>query len=131
MCQAAGLGRLHHVSVVCAGARILLIEGDHLPLMLQRLSKEKHLRARVKGILVESGAADAPRQSPADKFPLAAYAPYKDSSHPWNINGTGVSDLDVDIPIFYLKDSLAASAHSSALHNSEQVGEVTFCPQPC
>ena len=90
--------------------------------MLQRLREEKHLRARVKGILVGSGATDAPEMSSADRFPLAAYAPYKDSSHPWNINGTGISNLDIDIPIFYLKDSLTASAHASALHNREQVG---------
>ena len=90
--------------------------------MLQRLGKEKHLRSRVKGILVSSGAADAPMQSPADKFPLAAHAPYKDSSYPWNPNGTGISNLDIDIPIFHLEDSRSASAKSSALQNSQQVG---------
>ncbi|CAL5224917.1 g7683 [Coccomyxa viridis] len=103
-----------------SGEHIILLGEEHLPLVLQRLSKEKHLRSRVKGILVGSGSSDAPMHSPADIFPLAAYAPYKDRSYPWNPNGTGISNLDLGIPIFHLDDRLAASAQSSALHNSQQ-----------
>ena len=122
VCKAVGVGHLCHMSVICAGEHIILIEGEHLALILQRLREEKHMRARVKGILVGSGTADAPKMSPADRFPLAAYAPYKASSHPWNINGTGISNLDIDIPIFHLEDGLTASVHRSTLLNREQVG---------
>ena len=108
--------------MTCAGEHIILLGEEHLPLVLQQLNKERHLRSRVKGILVGSGSADAPVQSPADIFPLAAYAPYKDSSYAWNPNGTGISNLDLGIPIFHLDDRLTASAQSSALHNSQQVG---------
>ncbi len=118
-----GLGRHPQASATCAGEHIVLLGGEHLPLLLQRLSNEKRLRSRVKGILVGSGAADASIQSPADKFPLATYAPYKDRGYPWNPNGTGISNLDVDMPIFHLDDGLAVPARSSVLQNSEQVGD--------
>ena len=120
--NSGGLHDLLRVFVACAGEHIILLGEEHLPLVLQRLSKEHHFRAKVKGILVESGAPDALYQSPADKSPLAAYVLYKDSSYQWNPNGTGISSLNIDIPIFYLEDSLTASAHSSALQNSQQVG---------
>jgi len=89
------------------------------------------MRSRVEGLLVSSGSSDAPTASPADKFPLAAYAPYKDSSYPWNPNGSGISDLDMRIPIFYLEESLRASAYSSALQNRQQVPHWPSCPQAC
>jgi len=89
------------------------------------------MRSRLEGLLVSSGSSDAPTASPADKFPLAAYAPYKDSSYPWNPNGSGISDLDIRIPIFYLEESLRASAYSSALQNRQQVLHRPSCPQAC
>ena len=104
-----------------AGEHIVFLREEHLPLVLQRLSKEHRFRAKVKGILVESGTPDVMYQSPADKSPLAEYALYKDSSYPWNPNGTGISRLDIGVPIFYMEGSLAASAHSSAFQNSQQV----------
>ena len=128
---------LHHLLskvVARAGQQILLLWEEHLPLILQRLSKEKHLRAQVEGLLVSSGNLDAPTASPAEKFPLAAYAPYKDSSYPWNPNGTGISNLDIRIPIFYLEESLRASAYSSALQNRQQVDyqpSWSSSPQAC
>ena len=60
--------------------------------------------------------------SPADSCPLTAYAPYKDSSYAWNPSGTGISSLDIDIPIFHLEEGLVAATQDRAVQNMQQVG---------
>ena len=91
-----------------------------LPLVLQRLQSERKLRASVQGLLVmPAGSAAA---SPADSCPLAAYAPYKETSYAWNPSGTGISSLDIDIPIFYLEEGLVATTQDRAVQNMQQVG---------
>ena len=60
--------------------------------------------------------------SPADGFPLASYAPYKQSDHRWNLPGNGLSQQRFDIPVFLVENGtiLDAALHG-AQHNSEQV----------
>lgn len=89
--------------------------------MLRRLQAEKHLKANVEALLVVSGKPGASAWSPADKFPLAEYAPYKDASHSWNPSGTGISNLDLDMPIFHLEEKLQESALDKARHNEQRV----------
>ena len=91
-----------------------------LPLVLRRLQSERKLKASVRGLLVMP--ADSAAASPADSCPLAAYAPYKDNIYAWNPSGTGISSIDIDIPIFHLDESLVATTQDRAVQNMQQVG---------
>ena len=102
-----------------SGKGILLVGYNDLPLVLQRLQAERKLKANVKGLLVKPAGSAAP--SPADTCPLAAYAPYKESSYAWNPSGTGISSLDNDIPIFHLEEGFVAATQDKAAQNMQQV----------
>ena len=91
-----------------------------LPLVLRRLRSESKLKASIQGLLVMPAGSAAP--SPADSCPLAAYAPYKESSYAWNPSGTGISSLNIDIPIFHLDEGLMADTQNKAVQNMQQVG---------
>ena len=102
-----------------AGKGILLVGYKDLPLVLQRLQNERRLKANVIGLLVMPAGSAAP--SPADTCPLAAYHPYKNSSYAWNPSGTGISSLNIDIPIFHLEEGLVAATQDKAVRNMQQV----------
>jgi hypothetical protein len=106
---------------LCAGKSIILIGDEDVPLLLRRLQTDKHLQSRVLGILVTSGSSQVPSKSPAERFPLAEYAPYEDTNHAWNPTGTGISSLDISIPIFHLEAGLQARAQGGAMQNGQQV----------
>ena len=92
-----------------------------MPLLLRRLQTDKHLQSRVLGILVTSGNSQVPSKSPAERFPLAEYAPYEDTNYAWNPTGTGILSLDISIPIFNLEAALQARAQGGAMQNGQQV----------
>lgn len=92
-----------------------------MPLLLRRLQTDKHLQSRVMGILVTSGSSQVPAKSPAERFPQAEYAPYEDTNYAWNPTGTGISSLNISIPIFHLEADLQAKAQAAAMQNGQQV----------
>ena len=112
---------LTRVLPLCAGKSIVLIGDEDLPLLLRRLQTDKHLQSRVLGILVTSGSSQVAPKSPAERFPLAAYAPYEDTDYAWNPTGTKILSLDISIPIFHLEVGLQARAQGGAMQNGQQV----------
>ena len=107
-------------SICCADGRMVVVSEDQLSIFLQRLQADAALHERVKGILVIPGSPAS--LTPADRFPLAAYAPYSNQAFAWNQNGTGVSMLDIGpVPVFLLEGVMAAQAQQRAEHNAVKV----------
>ena len=66
--------------------------------------------------------ADIPQQdSPAAKFPLAAYAPYLQPSFAWNPSGTGLALEEFTLPIMLLDNNTAPQAADKAAYNAQRV----------
>lgn len=67
--------------------------------------------------------ADIPQQdSPAAKFPLAAYAPYLQLGFAWNPSGTGLALEEFIFPIMLLDNNTAPQAADMAAYNARRVG---------
>ncbi len=66
--------------------------------------------------------ADIPQQdSPAAKFPLAAYAPYSQPGFVWNPFGTGLALEEFTFPIMLLDNNTAPQAADKAAYNAQRV----------
>ncbi len=66
--------------------------------------------------------ADIPQQdSPAARFPLAAYAPYSQPAFAWNPSGTGLALEEFTFPIMLLDNDTAPQAADKAAYNAQRV----------
>lgn len=104
----------------------MLVPEEQLAVLLQRLQTDDSMRDSVKGVLVVAGTPTW--LSPAEQFPLAAYAPYRETGYQWNQNGTGISMLDIGrTPVFLLEGHLAVEAQQHAEANA---AKVRLCSTP-
>ena len=71
--------------------------------------------------------ADIPQQdSPAAKFPLAAYAPYSQPGFVWNPFGTGLALEEFTFPIMLLDNNTAPQAADKAAYNAQRVSILPY-----
>lgn len=102
-----------------SNAATVVLSALHLNAFLLNAKSNATLQQLVKGILVDP--TDIPQQdSPAARFPLAAYAPYSQPSFAWNPCGTGLALEEFTFPIMLLDNDTAPWAADKAAYNAQR-----------
>ncbi|DBA69331.1 TPA: hypothetical protein ACH3X2_012908 [Trebouxia sp. C0005] len=102
-----------------SNAATVVLSALHLNAFLLNTKSNATLQQLVKGILVDP--TDIPQQdSPAAKFPLAAYAPYLQLGFAWNPSGTGLALEEFIFPIMLLDNNTAPQAADMAAYNARR-----------
>ncbi|DBA90918.1 TPA: hypothetical protein ACH3X1_016125 [Trebouxia sp. C0004] len=101
-----------------SNAATVVLSALHLNAFLLNTKSNATLQQLIIGILVDP--TDIPQQdSPAAKFPLAAYAPYSQPSFAWNPPGTGLALEEFTFPILLLDNKTAPQAADKAAYNAQ------------
>nr|XP_018687042.1 PREDICTED: nicastrin [Musa acuminata subsp. malaccensis] len=96
----APIVRFKHSSDELTRLSAVLLPLEELEGLFLRISKDMDFAQKVAGVLVESDGY--PRFSPAEKFPQAAFAPYKNINYEWNLAGSGIMSNQYNFPVFLL-----------------------------
>ncbi|URE35756.1 Nicastrin [Musa troglodytarum] len=100
----APIVRFKHSSDELTRLSAVLLPLEKLEGLLLRISKDMDFAQKVAGVLVESDGYRSKSLgfSPAEKFPQAAFAPYKNINYEWNLAGSGIMSNQYNFPVFLL-----------------------------
>ncbi|WOL20134.1 nicastrin [Canna indica] len=99
----------------------VLLPIEELESLFLRISKDQDFARKVAGVLVESDgySRNTTGFSPAEKFPLAAFAPYKNINYEWNLAGSGIMFNRYNFPVFLLSPESKQIVQELADKNAE------------
>lgn len=86
----------------------ILVSLDEFPTLFTRISDDSSFARKVGGVLVEPGTDMQNKLkgfSPDQKFPLAQFASYHNTSFEWNPIGSGIMWKSYGFPVFLLTES--------------------------
>lgn len=98
----------------------ILVSVDEISSFFTRLQDDSHFASNVGGVLIEPGIEIQNRTegfSPAQKFPQAKFAPYKNLDYEWNPIGSGIMWNQYNFPVFLISESSISSIQEAASKN--------------
>ncbi|GAB2212538.1 hypothetical protein Drorol1_Dr00020511 [Drosera rotundifolia] len=101
----------------------ILVTLDNLQDFLERAVNDKNFAEKISGVLLEPGSDTRDKLkgfSPAEKFPLAKFAPYQNTSHEWNPDGSGIMWNAYDFPVFLLSCNSTSILLEAVLKNEKR-----------
>ncbi|KAL9260542.1 Nicastrin-like protein, partial [Drosera capensis] len=101
----------------------ILVTLDNLQDLLERAANDKNFAEKISGVLLEPGSDTRDKLkgfSPAEKFPLAKFAPYQNTSHEWNPDGSGIMWNAYDFPVFLLSSNSTSILLEAVLKNEKR-----------
>ncbi|ONK58567.1 uncharacterized protein A4U43_C09F14400 [Asparagus officinalis] len=117
----APISRLKDAQDQLAGARALLVPLAEMRSFFHRVSNDPHFAKNIAGVLVDS---TGPQKilagfSPAEKFPQAEFAPYRDLSYGWNLAGSGIMRNHYNFPVFLLSEESTSMVQETVATNEK------------
>ncbi|KAI4389344.1 hypothetical protein MLD38_001578 [Melastoma candidum] len=106
----------------------VLLSVDQIDGFFKRISNDPVFSGNIVGALVE---LESPSQnsilgfSPADKFPQAIFAPYKNTSYEWNPLGSGILQNAHQFPVFLLSENSSSTVHKLSTMNEKSKKDYT------
>ncbi|KAG6497136.1 hypothetical protein ZIOFF_045024 [Zingiber officinale] len=118
----APIVRLNHSDEDLSYPSAILLPLEKLESLFQRVSKDVDFAHKIAGVLVESDEYPSKSTgfSPAEKFPQAAFAPYKNHSYEWNADGSGIMLNHYNFPVFLLSPQANSIVQELADKNAEE-----------
>ncbi|GJP48958.1 hypothetical protein CLOM_g8227 [Closterium sp. NIES-68] len=101
--------------------RALLVSSTVLHPVLSLISNDPIIASHVAGIMVEAAnQSSVSALSPSSPFPQSAFAPYANTSYPWNPLGSSLDRLAFSLPVSLLSDQATADIRMKAEANSQR-----------
>ncbi|PKA47187.1 Nicastrin [Apostasia shenzhenica] len=101
-------------------APVFRLENIHEP--VTRVSRDPKFAENIAGVLIEASGFQnlSIGFSPAEKFPQAEFAPYKNISYKWNPHGSGIMWSRYNFPVFLLPDESSKLLQEIASENEKR-----------
>lgn len=107
----------------------LLISEDEMQTFFNSVSNDQNLAKNVAGVLIEPSTESAKQEggfSPAEKFPQAEFAPYKNINYEWNPPGSNIMWKKYNFPVFLLSQDSTILLREIAAKNEKRKNAYTF-----